>query len=248
MNPPAPETAFYGEPLAGIHDRYYGQVALDAAAKIDGLLQGSDPSSQYIIDLGCGSGILEKELSEKGFPVLGVDISPGMLHIAREKAPNAHFVQSSLFDFSIPPCTLVAAIGEAVCYLGEEKDDNDPAIKVLTRNIYEQLAPGGYFIFDVLSTLAEEPATRMIEKPGLTMFIEISIDRVRQVLSRKMTFFVKQGEAWLKQQETHRQQLFDKDWLETLLQQSGFRVQVVDRYHEEPFRRGHLGFICRKEG
>jgi 2-polyprenyl-3-methyl-5-hydroxy-6-metoxy-1,4-benzoquinol methylase len=92
---------FYDTALSFIHDNYFGQLALDASQMIKNLLIDNEPSDYYIVDLGCGSGILARELSKKGFKVLGVDISEQMLNIAKRKAPKASFIHSSLFDFSI---------------------------------------------------------------------------------------------------------------------------------------------------
>src|SRR4029453_4211898 len=71
--------AFYNAALSSIHDSYFGQLALDSSSLIKRLLKDREPSNRYIVDLGCGSGILAKELSEQGFKVLGVDISEHML-------------------------------------------------------------------------------------------------------------------------------------------------------------------------
>jgi SAM-dependent methyltransferase len=41
-----------------------------------------------VLDAGCGTGRVGRELARRGIEVVGVDIDPGMLATAREKAPN----------------------------------------------------------------------------------------------------------------------------------------------------------------
>ena len=54
-----------------------------------------------ILDLGCGTGLstlhLEKEYSEN--PIIGVDISPEMLNIAREKCSRSELVEGDILEF-----------------------------------------------------------------------------------------------------------------------------------------------------
>ena len=43
---------------------------------------------EIILDLGCGTGTLMKILTDKGYDLIGVDISPDMLQVAMEKNPG----------------------------------------------------------------------------------------------------------------------------------------------------------------
>ena len=54
-----------------------------------------------ILDLGCGTGFSTQFLDDK-FPetsIIGVDISPEMLNIAREKCSRAEFVEGDILEF-----------------------------------------------------------------------------------------------------------------------------------------------------
>jgi len=237
---------FYDRALAWIHDQYYGQIARDASVAILRLLQGGDPAGQLVVDLGCGTGILASALSDNGYDVLGVDVSQAMLEIATRCSPKARFVQASLFHFFIPHCKAVVAIGEPISYLSGEKNENH-AVRNLFWHIHEQLEHGGSFVFDILTTEAEEGGqTRIVEREDMTMFIHISIDPGSRVLTREMTFFTWEGYGYAKHREIHRQQLYNRKDIETLLSETGFRFTAVDRYDAQPFRTGHMGFICRK--
>lgn len=53
-----------------------------------------------VLDLGCGTGSMDRLLLDAGHQVVGVDLAPGMLARARATCPEGHFV---LGDASAPP-------------------------------------------------------------------------------------------------------------------------------------------------
>ncbi len=58
------------------------------------------PPPARVADLGCGTGTLALLLTEEGYDVTGVDVSPEMVRRARAKAPEVEFVVA---DASAPP-------------------------------------------------------------------------------------------------------------------------------------------------
>ena len=80
----------YGAGFAQHYDRLMGDV--DYEARADYLLaalgkEGISP--ELLLDLGCGTGSLSLSLARRGISVVGVDISPDMLMLARDKAARA---------------------------------------------------------------------------------------------------------------------------------------------------------------
>ena len=60
---------------------------------------GKLPKGGYILDLGSGTGLpYAKLLIEKGFKVLGIDLSAEMVKIAKKNVPTAKFKQMSMTD------------------------------------------------------------------------------------------------------------------------------------------------------
>lgn len=51
-----------------------------------------------ILDVACGTGTLLILAAQKGLRCYGIDISRGMLEIAKTKVPHAEFVQASYYD------------------------------------------------------------------------------------------------------------------------------------------------------
>ena len=59
------------------------------------------PEKGYILDLGSGTGLpYAKLLTEKGFKVLGIDLSPEMITIANKNVPSAKFIEMSMTDLN----------------------------------------------------------------------------------------------------------------------------------------------------
>src|SRR5687768_13722657 len=112
--------AFYGEDLSFIHHEAYGGHATNAAPELLRLLAREGVPRGLVVDLGCGSGIWARELINRGYAALGVDVSGDMIEIARKTAPAATFIQASLHQVDLPPCVAVTALGESLSYIGAE--------------------------------------------------------------------------------------------------------------------------------
>jgi ubiquinone/menaquinone biosynthesis C-methylase UbiE len=83
------------EQYQGEHSHNPFQAAL--IEKIAGLL----PAGTSVLDLGCGTGVpTAKILTESDHRVVGVDISEGMLRLAREQVPAAEFVHADFKDLA----------------------------------------------------------------------------------------------------------------------------------------------------
>jgi SAM-dependent methyltransferase len=65
-----------------------------------GRVLGGVDARRPVLDLPCGTGILGGFLAARGFRVVGADISPPMLAVARDRAPGIGLVRA---DLEAPP-------------------------------------------------------------------------------------------------------------------------------------------------
>ena len=77
----------YDTDLAFIHDAGFGHVACAASDELLDMLKRQKINAGTVVELGCGSGILSDRLAQAGFDVVGYDISPAMVELARKRVP-----------------------------------------------------------------------------------------------------------------------------------------------------------------
>ena len=99
------------------------------------------------LDLACGTGILCGILDRAGIQASGMDFSSGMIQNARQHTPHIHYDVADLTTYR-PDQTfdLVTCTGDAVNHIPELSD-----VEKIFQNVFGYLAPGGYFVFDLLN-------------------------------------------------------------------------------------------------
>lgn len=63
-----------------------------------------------IADIGCGPGHVTRHLAALGAKPIGIDISPGMIDIARAENPDLEFKLETMTDLAEPDQSLAAAV------------------------------------------------------------------------------------------------------------------------------------------
>jgi SAM-dependent methyltransferase len=239
---------WYGEDIAYIHDAGHADFALDSAPGILEILERSGIRDGLVVDLGCGTGLLARELIDAGYGVFGVDISEAMIEIARRRAPEAEFRVGSLFEVEIPRCEAVTAISEVLNYLFDPENEARGLGRVF-RRVHDGLAPGGVFVFDVLGP-GQVPlgakARGFRAGEDWAVLSEREEDHERGTMERRIVSFRKVGEHYRRIDEVHRVRLYDPSELSGELEQDGFRVRTMRSYGDLPLDEGHTAFAAQK--
>jgi len=146
-------TATY-DSLAAHYDAVAGDGEAEAAFVHD-LIRQRRPveprrgRAATLLDVACGTGAIAASLARQdqgGYRVSGLDISPGMLAVARAKLPAG----TPLYQADMTSFRLDARFDAVVCaYQGVNHLLSFPAWESFFRCVYEHLNAGGVFVFDI---------------------------------------------------------------------------------------------------
>jgi ubiquinone/menaquinone biosynthesis C-methylase UbiE len=100
------------------------------------------PKSGKILDVGCGSGYGARYLVEKGYSVIGVDISEKMLEIAKKNVPEAEFIEADMTKLTFPDNSFDGIVSlYAIFHVSREKH------KTLFQDLHRMLKKKGILFF-----------------------------------------------------------------------------------------------------
>ena len=236
----------YKDDLAYIHDVGFGDFARNSAPGLLELLSQNRLNGGLVVDLGSGSGIWARALSDAGYDVMGVDISPSMIAIARKHAPKARFQNESLLKVELPQCAAVTSIGECLNYLFD-KSNRITELRRLFGRVYRALEPGGLFIFDIAEPgRGKGPRQKFREGDSWTVLLEVDEDKQTKRLTRRIVSFRRTGKVYRRDEEIHRLQLYGRGEVAKELRRVGFRVHTVGSYGAQQMIKGCVAFIARK--
>ncbi len=245
-----PVTPFYDALMAGVPYRTWADY-LARLWKRHGLVP------QSVLDLACGTGTVSRLLAGRGLSVTGVDLSGGMLAVARERAEAQHlaipFYEQDAAELSLDDARFdcVLCLFDSLNYIldGER-------VQAAFGRVFTHLEPGGAFIFDVNTeyALAEgmfnQSCTRKDEP--LHYRWRSRYDPKARLCTVRMNFSYDPGDGERQPfTEVHRQRAYPKEDLTHWLRQAGFaEVFVYDAYSTDPPRKrsDRLFFYAIKAG
>ena len=112
-----------------------------------------------VLDLGCGTGLHDKEFSERGYKITGLDLSEDMIEIAKERNPSVVFLAGDMSNFNLnKKFAAIITMFSAMGYLTENKQ-----IEGFFKSVKNHLTENGLLILDVwngLGVMNEIPTSR----------------------------------------------------------------------------------------
>lgn len=219
--------------LAPVYDRLgehisYGDYADFLKARAD---EKNIPPDAIGLDAGCGTGALTCLLCEKGYDMIGVDLSPEMLSEAAARAERMGVKPLFLLQ-DLREIELYGTAKFAVCtvdslnYLLKRED-----LTQFFRLLANYIEPGGLFLFDVNTKYKFEKVfgnrDYILEEKGVYCGWQNRYDRRSGLCEFSLSVFTEGKNGYIRRDETQFERCWSDRTLKTLLKAAGFSVEGI---------------------
>ncbi|MFD9539233.1 class I SAM-dependent DNA methyltransferase [Streptomyces sp. NPDC060022] len=134
-----------------------------------------------VADVGCGTGRVTQHLHALGVDAFGIDLSPGMLAVARRKYPGLRFEEGSMLGLDLPD----GGLGGLLAWYSTIHVPDEQLPQVFAE-FYRVLAPGGHLL---LGFQAGEEVVRRTDAWGR----DIQLDFIRREPERMAGLLTRAG-------------------------------------------------------
>ncbi|MEE3354928.1 MAG: class I SAM-dependent methyltransferase [Candidatus Weimeria sp.] len=264
--------------FARVYDLFMDQIPYDRwCDQIHRILSPylQDKEQKILLDLGCGTGQMTRRLYEKGYEMIGVDLSSDMLDIAREEemvrleAGGASmedailYLQQDMRDLELYGTVQgVVSVCDSMNYLTSEED-----LLTTLRLVNNYLDPGGVFLFDMKSPYLYEHIlgrnTFTDQRDTGSVIWENNYDPKTMVNYYDLTLFVREDLlfdlppeetaeeelAFYRFSEEHAQKAYETETVTELIKKSGVKLLAVwDSDTEKPVtaESKRVVFLCQE--
>ena len=208
-----------------------------------------------VLDLACGTGSLTRLLAQRGYEMIGADLSEEMLAQAAEKCRGVGDPEPIFLHQAMEELDLYGTIDACVCCLD--------SVNYVTRSgklarafqrVHTFLMPGGLFLFDINTPdkLRGLDGQMFLDENETAYCVwRADYSPRRRVCTYGMDIFQRtEGDLWQRWEEVHEEFAYEPEELEDLLRQAGFRQ--IKQYGELRMRaprqgEGRIFFAARKD-
>jgi SAM-dependent methyltransferase len=221
------------EALARSYDRLTDDVPYPELASFYEKLVKTEkkPEPRLLLDLCCGTGTLTDLLAARGYEMIGVDASPEMLSVAREKSETLDCrVKPMYLCQEASGLDLYGTVEGAVCCLDGMNYIPPEELFELFRRLHLFIEPDGAFAFDMHSPehLHElDGQTFVDETEDMLCLWRAEFDGEENALFYGMDIFRRRGSLWSREEEEHIEFAHEPGQLCALLKQAGFKSAEI---------------------
>lgn len=227
--------------------RFYDQLVKDeeATEKWVQFTQRYIKASQ-LLELACGSGEITVALSQAGYHVMASDLSLDMLEEAKGKdiGNKIEFFQADMTDFS-----LSSRFDGILCYCDSVNYLHDEAeFEKLLDCVLAHLKPAGVFLFDMHTPQRLKEFEEEYIEEGILDEVQYqwTIQSDENTIHHHFSFWLPNGQLL---QESHRQIVFDPNWVLEQLEARGLKTECWTDFDQPGIKSGEKIFIAgRKNG
>lgn len=221
--------------LAALYDGLMEEIDYQQWADyLDGLLRHFHCPGQRLVDLGCGTGSISIPLAEKGYQVIGLDLSAEMLQQAEQKAAGKQLAlcwqQQDIVQLELEQeAAAMVATFDVFNHFLEPED-----LQQCLLQIGEYLQDDGLLIFDVQTPwkLREYLGNNSYSwhSPQLDYIWDNDFDEDEQICTMHLTYFLRQENGlYRKVEEEQQERVYELEQLRLWLDFAGFSLLGVYR-------------------
>ena len=209
-----------------------------------------------VVELGCGTGSFTQVMKNLGYDIMGIDMSPEMLNLAREKSAESGldimYLEQDMRELDLY-CTAgtIVSVCDSINYVLEDEEIIE-TFKLVNNFLY----PGGVFIFD-FNTLHKYRDvigdTTIAENREDCSFIwDNYYDDESHINEYDLTIFAKvdsEKELFARSVETHYQRGYTLDEMKSFVEAAGlvFITAIDADTHENPSDDSERIYIVARE-
>lgn len=221
---------------------------------ITNLLSENGVSEGILLDLACGTGNLSELFAEKGFDVIGVDISPEMLSLAMKKSYDKELNILYLCQ-NMAELDLYGTINCAVCMLDSINHVTDSeSVRKAIKQVGLFMEKGGVFIFDVNTHYKHRQVlannTFVYDLDDVFCVWQNTLDEETDRVHIDIDLFSPdESGKYERLEESFDEVIYDREQLEKWLKKYGFEtVGVYEEFTKEDVKSDtqRAVYVCRK--
>ena len=229
-------------------------VYIDSLLKENGIKPGPNTDVPLICELGCGTGNITRRLRDRGYDMIGIDVSPQMLQEAKEREKSGDesilYLCQDMREFELfGTVAAVVSVCDSLNYL-----TGDGELLDVFRLVNNYLDPEGLFVFDLrtpyyyANVLGE---STICENRDEGSFIwENFYDPESRINEFDMTVYMREGKdnRYTRFEETHYQRSYTLNEVKAALKAAGLEIISLfgEGSHDKPGRtEERVYFVAR---
>ena len=232
--------------LAPLYDRLTEDIDYASFADhYEKLMARKGIPPKIVLDLACGTGSLTRILAERGYSLIGVDLSPEMLTQAREKSTaEILYLQQALTELD-----LYGTVDAAICSLDGLNYLSAAELKKALQRIFLFLNPGGVLAFDLNTPeklMGQDGEIYWDEGDAFLCLWRCTFDYETRACYYDFDLFRQKDTLWERQRETHVEHAHSPEEIRGILEEAGF-VDILmtgDRKDDPPLLREERIFVA----
>ena len=219
----------YGQ-FATVYDRLMADMPYEEWIAFAEAVWQEHGQPHKVVDLGCGTGSIAIPLASQGYKVVGIDLSSDMLAVAEQKwvqqgatSGNLTLLEQNMCRWQISEqVDSVISFCDCLNYIVDEDD-----LLATLSATYDQLKPGGSFIFDVhpITRFEQYAADQpfVYDENGISYMWSSEYDEDEHIIEHFLSIFVEEPDGrYSRIDEEHIQRAYSSKWLEGALRSVGF--------------------------